>query len=158
MRLQGITAQEFRFRTIVRLYEEGKAQVAIAQTVGCSQCWVSKILQRYREEGEVGLQVKGKAPGKPAGLGDFELAQLRMLLLQGALIHGFTTDNWTRERIAALIQQKFNVSYHPAHISRLMKKIGFSLQKPQAKSYRKDPQQVHSWRTEQLPELKKSKK
>jgi len=71
-------------------------------------------------------------------------------------LHGFETDNWTRERMAQLVLRHFGVSYHPAHMSKIMKKIGFTVQKPKTKSYRKDEQSVRKWREEQLPELKKS--
>lgn len=156
MRLKGTPAQEFRFQTIVRLKEQGKSQIEIAHLVNCSQCWVSKILKRHATEGEKGLKVKGKAPGKKPGLTKANLEQLKSYLQQGALHYGFPTDNWTRERIAQLIKRQFGVSHHPAHISRIMKKIGFSRQKPRARSYRKDDQEVKEWKEKKLPSLKKS--
>ena len=158
MKLKESSAQEFRFRTIVELRELGKTQASIAQIVGCSQVWVSKVLERYKTQGEKGIQVKGKAPGATPKLTEKQFSKLKPLLLQGALKHGFETDNWTRERIAKMILDKFSVSYHPAHISRLMRKLGFSLQKPKSKSYRKDEQEVEQWKNEKLPALKKSKK
>ena len=100
--------------------------------------------------------IKGKAKGAQSKLSTDQFTLLRELLLQGALHHGFETDNWTRERIAQLIMDKFQVSYHAAHISRLMKKMGFSSQKPRTRSYRKDELQVQHWKTEQLPRIKKS--
>ncbi len=81
---------------------------------------------------------------------------LSEMLLQGALAHGFETDNWTRERMAELVLKQFGVRYHPAHMSNLMRKIGFTVQRPKARSYRKDEESVRKWREEQLPELKKS--
>ena len=156
MKLKTTSAQEFRFRTIVELYQSGKTQQEIAQAVDCSQVWVSKVLKRYKTQGDSGLQVKGKAPGASPKLTTGQFSQLKTLLNQGALIHGFATDNWTRERIAQLINKRFGVSYHPAHISRLMKRLGFSLQKPRTRSYRQDQEQVQIWKNKQLPALKKS--
>lgn len=156
MRLKGDTSTEFRFELIVKLSEEGKPQVEIASLVNCSQAWVSKVLIRYKTLGESGLKVKGKAPGKASYLKADQLESLKSMLLQGALQYGFATDNWTRERIAELIQQQFEVSYHPSHISKVMKKLVFTQQKPKRRSYRKDDQAVEDWRKEQLPKLKKS--
>ena len=155
MRLKGIPAQEFRFQTIVRLSEEGKTQAQIAQAVKCSQAWVSRILKRHRQSGSAGLKVKGTAPGASSRLSKQQLNQLKRLLKKGALKSGFSTDNWTRERIAQLIAKQFSVSYHPAHISRIMKRIGFSLQKPIVQSYRKDHKAEQAWIKDQLPALKK---
>jgi transposase len=156
MKLQFPCAQEFRLRTIVELHRLGKGQKEIAQIVDCSQVWVSKVLRRYRECGLEGLLVKGKAKGARAKLDDQALQSLSSMLVKGALFYGFETDNWIRERIAELILNKFSVSYHPAHISGLMRKIGFSLQKPKTRSYRKDDLEVSKWKNEQLPQLKKS--
>src|SRR3712207_3439850 len=37
---------------------------------------------------------------------------------------------WTCARVAAVIRKGFGISYHPAHISRLVRALGLSLQKP----------------------------
>lgn len=156
MRLPNTSSQEFRNRTILELRKSGKPQGEIAQLVGCSQAWVSKILRRHEEEGPKGLQSRGKAKGAASRLSPEQFGLLRGLLLKGALAHGFATDNWTRKRIAALIFREFKVDYHPGHISWIMRKIGFSLQKPKSRSYRKDEAAVHQWKTRVLPSLKKS--
>lgn len=156
MKLQSSSVAEFRWRTIIRLHQLGKGQKEIAQIVDCGQSWVSKVLKRYKSFGLKGFLAEGKPRGAPTKLDDQALESLSSMLVQGALFYGFETDNWTRARIAKLIQDKFSVSYHPAHISRLMRKIGFSLQKPKTKSYRKDDLQVSKWKKERLPQLKKS--
>ncbi|MEM9685947.1 MAG: winged helix-turn-helix domain-containing protein [Bacteroidota bacterium] len=156
MKIRSCSVQEFRWRTIIKLHELGKGQKEIAQIVDCDQSWVSKVLKRYKSYGLESFLTKGKTRGAPTKLNDQALECLSLMLVQGALVYGFETDNWTRERIATLIRDKFSVSYHPAHISRLMRKIGFSLQKPKTRSYRKDDLQVSKWKKEQLPRLKKS--
>lgn len=156
MRLSGDSATEYRFSLIVRLREEGKSQKAIAHLVGCSQGWVSQVLKRHRQLGLSGLKVKGKAPGKPPKLTKEQLEHLKVYLKDGALVHGFQTDNWSRERIRELIKHKFGVSFHVSHASKLMRQIGFTLQKPQTRSYRKDEAAGEEWKDKQLPALKKS--
>ena len=155
MRLKGDASVEFRFTLIVKLYKEGKKQQQIADLVQCSQAWVSRVLQRYRSKGKTGLKIKGKAPGKSSYLSKRQLERLKTMLLKGALHYHFPTDNWTRERIAALIEQQFSVHYHPAHISKLMRRLGFTLQKPQRRSFKKDEKAVQKWRSKTLPALKK---
>jgi len=155
MRLKGDASIEFRFTLIVKLYKEGKKQQEIATLVACSQAWVSKVLHRYRNRGKKGLKIKGKAPGKVSYLSRKQLEKLKTLLLKGALHYHFPTDNWTRERIAALIEQQFSVHYHPSHVSRLMRRIGFTRQKPKRRSFKKDERAVEKWHRETLPALKK---
>ena len=156
MRLTDYSAQRFRFLTIVKLYRLKKSQTEIAHIVACDQSWVSKVLKRYKALGLKGILSRGKTRGARAQLDAQGLKRLSTMLVKGALAYGFETDNWTRERIAQLIQTHFSVSYHPAHVSRLMRKLGFSLQKPKTRSYRKDDLEVAKWKHEQLPRLKKS--
>jgi transposase len=155
MRLQGTHAVEYRFTLIIPLYKEGKKQQQIATLLGCSQAWVSKVLQRYKAQGKRGLKVKVRARGKKPLLCAAQMRRLKTLLLKGALWQGFTTDNWTRERIARLIEKHFGIHYSAAHISRLMRRIGFTVQKPRRASFKKDQQQVTRWKEQTLPALKK---
>ena len=157
MRLKGDEAAEYRFEMIIRLRATGKSQKAISVLTSCSQCWVSRVLKRRGSLGTAGMRVQGKAPGKPSKLSGESLEGLKNYLLEGALGHGFETDNWTRERIAQLIKSKFDTGYHVSHMSKLMRRIGFSLQKPAHRSYRKDESAAEEWKSETLGALKKSR-
>jgi transposase len=123
----------------------------------CSQGWVSKVLKRAQRDGQGALKAKGPAPGKTPALSTAQLDHLRRLLAAEAQASGFDTDGWTRQRVARLIQQQFGVQHHLSHISRILSKLGFSLQKPKRRDYRQDPQAVAEWKQARLPELKKSR-
>lgn len=88
MRLKGNNAVEYRFTLIIPLYKEGKKQQQIATLLGCSQAWVSKILQRYKVQGKRGLKVKVRARGKKPLLCAAQVRRLKTLLLKGALRQG----------------------------------------------------------------------
>jgi hypothetical protein len=45
------------------------------------------------------------------------------LLERAAEAHGFRGDVWSCERVAKVIRKEFGVSYHPAHVSRLLKAL-----------------------------------
>ena len=156
MRLKGTSSTEFRFELIVKLFKEGKTQKSISELVNCSQAWVSKVLKRHREQGDLGLKVKAWIPKKPSRLDEQQFASLRIMLINGAVNYGFSTDNWTRNRIASLIEESWKVNYHPSHISKIMKKMDFTTQKPKTRSYRKNEQEVQEWKDTQIGLLKKS--
>ena len=128
MRLKGNPAVEYRYALIIRLHKEGKKQQQIATLAGCSLAWVSKVLQRYKTQGKRSLKVKVGTRGKKSLLSTAQMRRLKALLLKGALQQGFATDNWTRERIATVIKRHFEVHYSAAHISKLMRRIGFTVQ------------------------------
>ena len=77
------------------------------------------------------------------------MAQVVEELNKGAEHHGFPGHIWTRPRVNQIIIR----SYDPSQV--LLKKVGWSRQKPQAKARQQDPERVH-WRHERLPDLKKS--
>lgn len=158
MRLSDPSASYYRNERIIALKKMGNTQQQIANLLNCSQGWVSKLLKHYEIYGSVDLSTHQQKRGPKCRLTSSDFEQLKKALKLGALFHGFRTDNWTRKRIASLIIKVFNVTYHPAHISRLMAKIGFSVQKPQKHNYRKDLAEVAEWQEERFPKVKKKLK
>lgn len=142
-------------RRCVELDQAGWKQGPIAQALGLTQGWVSQTLKKYREQGALGLQWR-KPPGAPTRLTSDQLCQLVEELNKGAEHQGFAGAIWTRPRINEVIKKLFDVSYDPSQVGRLLKKIGWSRQKPQAKARQQDAGSVAQWRQERLPELKKS--
>jgi transposase len=101
------------------LQREGWKQQEIADAFGVSKGAVSQWMKRGREEGVEGLR-RRIAPGATPRLSEEERARLPELLAQGAPAHGFRGDVWTCERVAKVIRKEFGVSYHPAHVCRVV--------------------------------------
>jgi transposase len=59
-------------------------------------------------------------------------------LARGAEALGWCGDVWTTRRVAKLIGDHFGVYYYPAHISRLLRRIGWSVQKPLTRATQRD--------------------
>ena len=157
MRLHSIEAQSFRLTQILRLSEEGVRGKQIAHLPDGSEAWVSQVLKRCREQGKENVHPKGPAAGHPPALKEEQLADLQQVLTAEAKASGFETDGWTCKRIARVIKERYGVEHHPAHISRLLThQLGFSLQKPARKDYRRKEAELQQWKEELLPALKKS--
>ncbi len=92
-------------------------------------------------------------PGPPSKLTAEQKTQLVRLLDQGAEAHGFLGDVWTTKRVAAVIQQAFGVRYHPASMSRLLREIGWSVQKPIRRATQRNEAAITQWWTERWPAL-----
>src|SRR3954447_26005334 len=73
---------------------------------------------------------------------------------KGAVAHGFRGEVWTWQRVAQVIKREFGVLYHPAHVSRILKRLGFSLQKPSLADQR-DEDAIEEWKEKRWPKLKK---
>ncbi|MDK1029332.1 MAG: winged helix-turn-helix domain-containing protein [Anaerolineae bacterium] len=59
-------------------------------------------------------------------------------LEQGVLTAGFATEQWTQARVPKVIMQKFRVHYHCDYISRLMRGLGWSVQKLYPRAIERD--------------------
>ena len=137
------------------LKQEGWNQREIARALGVTEGAVSQWMKRARQEGGVEGLRKRTSPGVPPRLSENQRVQLKDLLAQGAPVHGFRGDVWTCARVAKMIRKEFDVSYHPAHVSRLVRQLGLSLQKPMRRAIQRDEQAIKHWKEERWPELKK---
>ena len=142
-------------RRCVELKEAKWPQKAIAEALGLTERRVSQTLKKYRESGPVGLLTR-KPTGAPTKLNGQQLAQLVQELNKGAIEHGYAGEVWTRARVKAVIEKLFGVSYDPTQIGRILKKLGWSLQKPTKKARQQNAQKIQEWKQSKLAELKKS--
>src|ERR687895_115462 len=108
-----------------------------------------------REEVKAGLQAHPQ-PGAIPKLAAEELALLPALLAIGAEAYGFRGEVWTCARIARVIEWEFGVSYPQDHVSRLLKAIEWTPQKPIGHPTQRNEREIGHWRTKLWPELKKS--
>lgn len=146
---------EERRQTGGRLLKAGKlSQAEIARQLGVSRASVSDWAKVVESDGIKGLKSK-KAKGVEAKLNEEQKRGLKKILDQGALRHGFSTDRWTLERVRQVIQEKFKVSYHPKYLSRLLKQLGFSPQKPMPQAIEQEKELVQAWLEKDWTRIKK---
>ena len=134
------------------LHQDGWSGRAIAQALDVTPGAVSQWLKRARAGGAQAL-VHRKPPGRASRLSAEQKAELVRLLEQWAEAHGFLGDVWTTKRVAALIKEAFGVRYHPAHMSRLLREVGWSVQKPIRRATQRKEAAIEQWWTERWPAL-----
>ena len=93
--------------------------------------------------------------GPKPGLSESDLKRLEQLLAQGAQAHGFRGEVWTRVRVGKVIKREFGLVYTPEHVGNLLKKMGWSRQKPFKRASQRNEEAIEQWRNEQWAELKK---
>src|SRR5687768_8709806 len=140
------------------LKQQGWSQQRIAEALGVSKGAVSQWMKRARDGGGAEALKRRPAPGARPRLSEDQRAKLPELLAQGAQAHGFRGEVWTCERVAIVIRREFGVSYHPAHVSRVVRALGLSLQKPQRRAEQRDEEAIEHWKQKKWPSLKKGRK
>jgi transposase len=84
-----------------------------------------------------------------------QIQQLKEEMLKGSLQQGYDTDYWTLGRIGKLIKRLFKVRYVNSAVWYLMKRMGWSRQKPQRLAVQRDEVEIERWRRYVFPQLKK---
>ncbi len=142
-----------RWRALA-LKQQGWKQRRIAEALGVSKGAVSQWMATVREQGAGGLRARPRS-GAPPRLITEDLSLLPELLAAGAAAYGFRGEVWTCARIAKLIEWVLGISYHKAHVSRLLKQGGWTPQQPLERAAQRDEAQIAYWRTAVWEELKK---
>lgn len=156
MRPLGSPAQlEARRLKAWKLLKQGLAPVDVARRLGVGR----RSVRRWRAEGERkgwrGLAAR-PTPGRPARLTERWREVLVDCLLAGARACGFPTDLWTCPRVAEVIRRRFKVRYHVDHVSRLLRALGFSPQRPEPRARERDEVAIRGWIRTEWPRVKKT--
>jgi transposase len=138
----------------VALLAQGLSLRAVARQVQASVSSVSHWREAWRQGGEAALAPK-PVPGRPRRLTDQQREPLRHLLLKGASAYGFPNEWWTLRRIAAVIQVEFGVRYHPAHVWKILRRLGWSCQVSEPRPIQRDAHAIAHGQRDQWPAIKK---
>lgn len=138
-------ALERRRLTAARLFAVGNLRDAeIARRVGVSRQSILRWRQDWKRGGPAALRAAGRAGRKPK-LGPAQLRAVEAALRQGPVACGFRTELWTLPRLAAVIARQSGARYHPGHVWRLMRQLGWSLQRPATRARERDPAAIRRW-------------
>lgn len=137
-----------------RLFERGFSQAEVARRCRVSRQTASVWFRALQAGGRSAL--KPSQGGRTARLTKGQRKKLERQLLRGAQAHGWSSDLWTLERIAKLIQLLFGVRYHRGHVWKLMREMGWSRQRPARRARERDEAAIVRWKKVTWPRLKKT--
>ena len=124
---------ERRRMAAAKLLEQGLSQAEVARRLGVHRQSVIRWARQLDKSGPSGLKKAARAGRKPK-LGSADLDKIAAVLKRGPQAAGYDMGTWTAPRVAKLIEQLCGVSYHPAHVWRILAKLGWSLSRPVAQA------------------------
>lgn len=127
----------------------------IARLLEAPRSKVSLWLGQYERYGWEAL-LEGHRSGRTKELTSPQLSQLDGLIDSGPIAYGFSSGVWTSPMIARVIEDEFAVHYHAGHVRKVLKALGFSIQRPRRKLVKADPVQQDRWQRYTYPRLKKN--
>lgn len=149
-------ALEGRRKRAVRLFKKGVKQADVARELGVSRQSVSVWFKQWQQDGDRAL-VRAPRAGRPPKLTSVDVKKVERSLLKGPIAHGYPTDLWTLRRISEVIERQTGVSYHQGHVWKLLKAMGWSLQRPAKRAVERDDQKIERWISERWPKVKKTR-
>jgi transposase len=146
---------ERRRKRAARMFERGVAQADVARELGVSRQSVSRWYAEWQAGGTQALKGAGRA-GRMPRLSAAQLRQVERALRRGPRAHGFGTDLWTLDRVAAVIEAETGVAYHPGHVWKLLRdKLGWTRQRPARRAVERDDDAVARWVASDWPRIKR---
>lgn len=145
-------------RLAVQRVLNGESPKAVTECYGLGKKTIFVWLKTAREKGLDALAPKPR-PGRGRALSEFEAQEVKRWVLSGdPRQHGFDFGLWTRQIVADLILEHFNIELSVATVGNLLHRMGLSPQKPLRRAYERDDEAIREWKEETYPKIKKTAK
>ena len=162
LRLITEAEQDGAYRVAKRIHAvvlnaDGRTSGEVAHILKAPRSKVSEWFSNYEAYGVEGL-LEGYRSGRPARLNEEQKTTLTDIVESGPVAYGFDCGVWTSPMVGRVIEEEFDVTYHPGHVRKLLHDIGFSVQRPRRVLARADEEKQNRWRRRIYPSLKKKRK
>jgi len=154
---EALEGLEQRRLQAARLLRQGLRQSEVARRVGVHRQSVSRWAKQLATGGLTSLKKAGRSGRKPR-LSPADLRRIERKLKRGAEAQGYVTGLWTAQRVGKLIEQECGVHYHPSHVWRILRQLGWTAQRPSGRALERDEEAIQRWKDERWPVLKKTRR
>jgi len=143
-KISHATLEEVRIRT-VSMVRKGLSPEVAAKNLGFNRSTIYAWLKAYSERGgRRALKLK-PVPGRPSRLNGRQISWICKALTSDKIQLQFEVCLWTRDRLRVVIKKKFKVSLGKTATGDLLRKLGFTFQKPTTRFLQQDPIIVKKW-------------
>ncbi len=144
-----------RRRRAAALFTKARAQADVARELGVSRQSVSRWHAEWKKGGVAALRGAGRA-GRPPMLDASDRKSVERQLLRGPIAHGYATELWTLDRVAEVIESTTGVRYHPGHVWRVLRQLGWSRQRPARRALERNDEAIAHWAKVEWTRVKKT--
>lgn len=152
-RSSGSAWREWRRLRAWDLAQRGWGVRSLAVALDASPAAVSRWLATARRDGPQALSARPH-PGAPPKLSADQKRLIADFLWHGPEAYGFRGEVWTCGRVARILREEFRVAYHPGHVSRILKDLGWTPQFPITRAIQRDADAIDRWAGQDWPALK----
>ena len=132
----------------------GESIPDLAHILGYSRQAIHRWVAAYEVGGKSALR-STKATGATAKLTKKQIEWLaKTLISKNPAQLQFPFALWTREIVRELIKRRFRVTMALTSVGNLLRRLGFSVQRPLIRAYERNPQAVKRWLKVEYPEIR----
>jgi transposase len=135
-----------------RLFAKGMRPAEVARELGVSRQAATVWFRTWQGEGVKGLR-QAERTGRPPVLTTKELSKVQRALLKGPAAYGWHTELWTLARVADVIAMETGVRYHIGHVWKILRRLGWTWQKPARRATERDEEEIARWVREEWPAI-----
>ncbi len=151
-------AQERLRRSAMERINNGESPEEVAAGIGINRRTIYKWISAYHYGGDEGLAA-GVRPGRPAKLNGKQLEKLsKIIRTKNPQQLKFDYALWTIRMIRRLIREQFKAKLSEVSVGRLLKRLGFTPQRPLYRAWQQDKALVEQWQAKEFPKLAKRAK
>ena len=145
-------------RLAVQRVFDGESPKEVTRSFRLGEKTIFRWLRKARSEGLDALSPIPRT-GRNRALNDLEAEEVKRWVVGGdPRQYGFDFGLWTRQIVADLIRDRFNISLSLTAVGKLLHRLGLTPQKPLRRAYERDQAAVEKWQHEVYPEIQKAAK
>ena len=138
----------------IKAVREGRPVADVADAFGVNERTLYRWLSKFAEGGQQGLRTKPRS-GRPPKLSAQEMRWVaRTVRDETPQQLKFPYGLWTLSLIQELIRRRMGKALALASVSRVMKLLGFTPQRPRYQAWQQDSVLVERWQRETYPEIR----
>lgn len=152
--MEGLMYSTFEVRArAVAAAVDGNPIGKVAQAYGVDRTTLHRWLQRYREQGQAGLQ-RRPVSGRPRKLSGRTEYILKRMVLAPASRYGFETDLWTVGRLHTVLVRNYCEDVSEDTVWRRLRDAGLTWQTPEREYFQADAEERRRWQRETIPQIR----
>ncbi len=141
-------------RWAVRRIKAGESASSVMKSYGLCRTTIYRWLRAVKRGGEKALRAR-QHPGPAPKLTPAQKLQVRRWINgKDPRQYGFDFGLWTRQIVAALIEQRFDIKLGVTAVGRLLGELDITPQKPLRRAYERDPAAIRRWKRQTFPKLR----
>jgi len=155
MRTTGSPAElEPRRLLALQRVREGYTTTEVADFLSVDPSTVRRWRMAFRQHDIAGLAAH-LVPGRPPKLSSTQEKIVRRWLADSPIQHGFATELWSAPRLACLIEEEFDVHFHPNYLVAWLRQRGYTPQLPRRVPRERDDAAIARWLSLDWPRIKR---